>query len=138
MIVAGTNKDNYTDFFPYVDGWQDAYDQCFDLNLEATFNNTHYDFQGFKDLYTSIAASIWENMDVTFDHQFISVVAVPDPIDLGGFVTATGWEGGMMDGRSWFYNATDAVYAVIREQRGCELKITEFRESSNLGFGKTE
>jgi hypothetical protein len=126
--LAGWFTDAVDSFFPYQDGWEAAYDESFSPDVVATFNATKYDFDSFKQLYSAFYPVLNEDFQGTFEHGFISVIGVPNQNDIGGFVTAIGWEGGF-DGK---VNTTDAVFAVVSEVDGAR-KITEFRETSNLG-----
>ncbi|KAL9080424.1 MAG: hypothetical protein Q9157_000809 [Trypethelium eluteriae] len=125
-----------TEFFPYPanGAWDVAYDAVFSKTLLASFNQSRFDFDGFKTLYKSFNASIGASFK-EFDHGFLTTVGVPNSCgDKGGFVYATGWEGGttLLGTDLWF---TDAVFVVV-EDLGGERQIAEFRESSNIPFSE--
>lgn len=69
------------------------------------------------------------------EHGYLAVVAVPNLDNTrGGFVTLTGWEYGLRFGNPELpYNRTNAAFSVIQEDDDCQLKIVEWRETSNLG-----
>ncbi|KAI9652623.1 MAG: hypothetical protein M1821_008342 [Bathelium mastoideum] len=121
-----------SDFFPYPanGAWDVAFDVAFSETVLASFNQSHLDFDGFKALYRSFNTTIGATF-VEFDHGFMTTVGVPNLNgDKGGFMYATGWEGGKtLTGMDvWF---ADAAFAVVQEIDG-ERKIVEFRESSNI------
>lgn len=88
-----------------------------------------------KRVYSAVYPVLSGRFRGKFTHGFISIVGVPNANNTGGFVAATGWEGGYVDDTDWLYNTTDAAFAVLTEQPDCRLLITEMREISNLGFG---
>ncbi|KAJ3562177.1 hypothetical protein NPX13_g8659 [Xylaria arbuscula] len=138
-IAAGKDlaqwaQDSINAFFPFQDGWQDAYDVAFSPDVHATFNATVFTFDTFKAAYESFYPLLSKGFGGTFEHGFLSAIGVPNTADNGGFVTVTGWEGGYIGGEGGaLLNTTDAAYIVIAETEDCERRIVEFRETSNLG-----
>jgi hypothetical protein len=131
--LATWAQDQIDAFFPFQEGWEAGYDVTFATDLHATFNATVYTFDTFKAIYAYIYPLIQQDYKGTFVHGFTSVVGVPNAADKGGFVTLTAWEGGHYGGAGGrLINATDAAYMVIRQEANCSLKITEFRETTNL------
>ncbi|KAI0502833.1 hypothetical protein F5B22DRAFT_44290 [Xylaria bambusicola] len=132
--LAQWAQESINAFFPFQDGWQDAYDIAFSPDVYATFNATVFTFDTFKAAYESFYPLLNGGFAGTFEHGFLSAVGVPNGSDNGGFVTVTGWQGGHIGGVGGpLLNVTDAAYMIITETEDCERKIVEFRESSNLG-----
>ncbi|TGJ80992.1 hypothetical protein E0Z10_g7781 [Xylaria hypoxylon] len=120
-------------FFPFQDGWQEAFDVAFSPDVHATFNATVFTFDTFKTAYEGFYQLLNGGFGGTFEHGYFSILGVPNAADNGGFVTATGWEGGHIGGAGGrLVNATDAVFMVVAETESCERKIIELRETSNL------
>lgn len=97
----------------------------------ASFNQTRYDFAGFKALYTSFNTTLGQNFQ-DFQHGFIKTLGVPNSDGgKGGFVYLSGWEGGVtaLGTEVWF---EDATFAVVEETADGGRKIVEFREASNI------
>ena len=120
-------------FFPYpANGpWDLVFANAFSKDLKATFNDTHYNYDGWMSLYKSFNVTLGANF-APFRHGFISSVAVPnDNGDKGGFAYILGWEGGNHTALKRDLYFTDASFAVIREVDG-KRKIVEFRESANI------
>lgn len=120
-------------FFPYPanGAWDTVFASTFSPSLKATFNNTHYDFDGWLQLYRNFNVTLGQNF-APFRHGFINTLAVPNANgDKGGFVYMIGWEGGFhaLLKRELYF--TDAAFAVVEEHSG-ERRIVEFRESSNI------
>ncbi|KAF2113800.1 hypothetical protein BDV96DRAFT_578354 [Lophiotrema nucula] len=120
-------------FFPYpANGpWDQVFASAFSKDLKATFNDTHYGYDGWLQAYRNINVTIGKSF-APFEHGFTSTLAVPNSNgDKGGLVYAIGWEGGY----STFYNRTlyftDGAFAVVKIVDG-QRKIVEFRESSNI------
>ncbi|KAI9708736.1 MAG: hypothetical protein M1820_003691 [Bogoriella megaspora] len=140
--VTGTNASvelgnwlecQVNNFFPYPanGAWDGAYDEAFSPDLLATFNQSHFNFDGFKALAKTFNTSIGVSFK-KFEHGFHSTVGVPNSNgDKGGFVYATGFEGGstVLGTDVWY---EDAAFAVIKDVGGGERKIVEWRESSNI------
>jgi hypothetical protein len=120
-------------FFPYpANGdWPTAFDTAFSTDVLASFNQSRFDFDGFKDQYKAFNQTIGLAFK-TFDHGFLTVVGVPNSNgDKGGFVYVTGWEGGeVVTGQTVWYE--DATFAVVKDVGNGVRKIIEFRESSNI------
>ncbi|KAI0424105.1 hypothetical protein F5Y09DRAFT_353839 [Xylaria sp. FL1042] len=126
--LAQWAQDSINAFFPFQDGWQDAFDVAFSPDVHATFKTA---YEGFHQLLNG-------GFDGTFEHGFLSAIGVPNAVDNGGFVTVTGWEGGHIGGAVGpLLNTTDAAFIIIEETENCEGKIVEFREISNLGKFQT-
>lgn len=122
-----------TGFFPYPanGAWDTAYDAAFSRDVLASFNQTRFDFDGFKALYTSFNTTIGQTFK-DFQHGFLKTLGVPSSSgDKGGFVYLSGWEGGLtaLDTEAWF---EDATFAVVEETADGGRTITEFREASNI------
>jgi hypothetical protein len=132
--LAQWAKDRVYEFFPYQANWETGYDVTYSKDLYATFNGTVCNFETFKGIYKRVYPLLSDGFAGTFKHGFLSVVAVPNAGDRGGFVTMTGWEGGFMGGdKNRPLNTTDAAFMVIREEEDCSRKVIEMREISNLG-----
>ncbi|KAI0448425.1 hypothetical protein F5B21DRAFT_510151 [Xylaria acuta] len=132
--LAQWAQDSINAFFPFQDGWQEAFDVAFSTDVHATFNATVFTFDTFKTAYENFYQLLNGGFGGTFEHGFLSAIGVPNAADNGGFVTVTGWEGGHIGGAGGpLLNTTDAAFIVIAETESCERKIIEFREISNLG-----
>ncbi|RYP30513.1 hypothetical protein DL767_006190 [Monosporascus sp. MG133] len=118
--------------FPANGAWDVAYDAAFSGDVLASWNETKFDFDGFKALYTSFNETIGRNF-VDFRHAFIKTLGVPGSSGGGGdgFVCLMGWEGGLTAPGTELY-AEDAAFAVIEETPEGGRVITEFREASNM------
>ncbi|KAF2647813.1 hypothetical protein K491DRAFT_723100 [Lophiostoma macrostomum CBS 122681] len=120
-------------FFPYpANGqWDLIFAATFSEALKATFNDTHYDYDGWLQLYHNFNVTIGQNF-APFQHGVLNTVAVPNANgDQGGFVYVLGWEGGFQTQLKRDLYFTDALFAVVKDCDG-RRKITEFRESSNI------
>jgi hypothetical protein len=119
-------------FFPYPanGAWDHAFAETFSPDVKATFNDTHYNYDGWLKLYHSFNTTLGRNFAV-FNHGFINTLAVPNANgDKGGMVYSVGWEGGLTALKRDVY-FTDAVFAVVKDVGG-KRRIVEIRESSNI------
>ncbi|RYP53999.1 hypothetical protein DL768_001149 [Monosporascus sp. mg162] len=117
--------------FPANGAWDVAYDAAFSRDVLASWNETKFDFDGFKALYTSFNETIGRNF-IDFRHAFIKTLGVPNSSGgRGGFAYLTGWEGGLTALGTELY-AEDAAFAVVEETPEGKRVITEFREASNM------
>ncbi|KAJ4346465.1 uncharacterized protein N0V89_010394 [Didymosphaeria variabile] len=115
---------------PSNGAWDKAFADTFCPSLLATFNNTHYDYSGWLNLYKSFNATIGKTF-AHFEHGLTSTLAVPDANGIGGLAYLIGWEGGYhnyLKKDLWF---SDAAFARVATVNG-ERQIVEFRESSNI------
>jgi hypothetical protein len=120
-------------FFPYPanGAWDQAFASTFSPDVKATFNDTHYNYDGWLELYHSFNVTLGKNF-APFVHGFLSTLAVPNANgDKGGFVYMMGWEGGFHTLLKRDLYFTDAVFAVVKEIDG-ERRVVEMRESSNI------
>lgn len=120
-------------FFPYPQNgaWDQVFASIFSPDVKATFNDTHYNYDGWLQLYHNFNVTLGKTF-APFRHGFLSSLAVPSNNgDKGGFVYLMGWEGGFhaLLKRDLYF--TDAVFAVVKEING-ERKVVEMRESSNI------
>ncbi|RYP55685.1 hypothetical protein DL771_012426 [Monosporascus sp. 5C6A] len=80
--------------FPLNGAWDVAYDAAFSRDLLASWNETKFDFDGFKVLYTSSNETIGRNL-VNFRHAFIRTLGLPSSSGgRGGFVYLTAGKAG--------------------------------------------
>ncbi|KAF2734322.1 hypothetical protein EJ04DRAFT_437232, partial [Polyplosphaeria fusca] len=121
-------------FFPYPanGAWDKAFADTFSPDLKATFNDTHYSYDGWLALYHNFNVTLGQSFGDSFKHGVTNALAVPDPSGgRGGFVYLIGWEGGFHTLLKRDLYFTDAAFAVVREYQG-KRKVVEFRESSNI------
>jgi hypothetical protein len=120
-------------FFPYPQNgaWDQVFASTFSPDVKATFNDTHYNYDGWLQLYHSFNVTLGKNF-APFNHGFLNTLAVPnDNGDKGGFVYMMGWEGGFHTLLKRDLYFTDALFAVVKDVNG-ERKVVEIRESSNI------
>ncbi|KAF2800398.1 hypothetical protein K505DRAFT_228858 [Melanomma pulvis-pyrius CBS 109.77] len=120
-------------FFPYPanGAWDKVFATTFSPDLKATFNDTHYNYDGWLQLYRNVNVTLGKNF-APFKHGFINTLAIPNANgDKGGTVYMIGWEGGThaLLKRDLYF--TDALFAVVKDVGG-KRKVVEFRESSNI------
>ncbi|RYO98375.1 hypothetical protein DL764_007102 [Monosporascus ibericus] len=99
--------------FPANGAWDVAYHAAFSRGVLVSRNETKFDFDGFKALYTSFNETIGRNF-IDFWHAFIKALGVPSlRVRGGGFVYLTGWEGGLTALGTELY-AEDAAFWTCR------------------------
>ena len=127
------HTDTEIGFYPYPanTNWPNGHAKSFSKDIKFTFNDTHYDFDGSRRLYTIFNATLGMAF-APFKHGPINTLGVPNINgDKGGFVYMIGWAGGFQTRVKRDLYFTNAAFAVVKEENG-ERKIVEFRESGNI------
>ena len=127
------NAKTHPGFYPFPANthWPEGHATAFSKDVKFTFNDTHYDYEGSRRLYTSFNATLGRAF-APFQHGFINTLGIPNANgDKGGFVYMIGWAGGFQTRAKKVLYFTNASFAVIKEEKG-KRKIVEFRESSNI------
>ena len=122
------------DTFPHGGQWEDGFHKSFSTDLHATFNQTEFDIDGWKELYVhfdKILTAGYGEPGEGFEHNFASRFATPNLNDLGGFALLIGVEGGTLKGEDESITYDHGAYIKIDDENG-ERKITEIRIISNL------
>jgi hypothetical protein len=116
----------------FLGAWDKVFADTFSPDLKATFNDTHYNYEGWLKLYHNFNVTLGQSFGDAFKHGAINTLGVPDMNgDKGGFAYMIGWEGGFHTLLKRDLYFTDATFAVVKEIGG-KRKIVEFRESSNI------
>lgn len=124
-------------FYPYPrtasaddTDWLPGYEKAFHPDGRFSFNNTRYNYDGFREVYKGFSKAIGAAYGTGWQQWRDFYIVSPDswdPQGKGGVITVQGFNGGILRGQTTAINYPFGGFIVVKEIEGRRW-ITELRE----------